>query len=214
MHPGNLAIYIVGGTVIGLWLLWAAWVIWGPDVVSALIRRAKRTPYYHLDGYMRRFWITPYRREVLRVTGTFKTAVEYGGAMRDVDITTNDGTGPVAFRERPIAWLLQRFDVAVRVHEILRSDIGRDPHDHPWPYLSIILRGVYWERRFDSRGRCISHKMHGPGSIIWRPANSWHMLELYQGTVTTLFITGRKAQTWGFNVDGEKVPYRDYLGEQ
>lgn len=198
MHWGNLAVYIVGGIVFSLWLCWAAWVIWGPDVVSALIRRAKRTPYYHLTGYMNRWWLVPYRNEILRQPWEQKFA-------------STDGTGPVRFLERPIAWLLQRFNISVRVHEILRSDLGRDPHDHPFNYLTIILRGAYWERRFDDRGRCISRKMHGPGSIIWRRAKSWHMLELHQGTVTTLFITGRKVDgAWGFNVDGKKVPRREY----
>lgn len=156
-------------------------------MVSALIERAKRTPYYHLDGYMLRHWVIPYPNDV------------------------GHGTGPVAFHQRPIAWLFQRFNISVRIHEILRSDLGRDPHDHPFNYLTIILRGYYWERRYDDRGRCISHKMHGPGSIIFRRANSWHMLELHQGKVTTLFITGRKVDGhWGFNVNGTKVPRREY----
>lgn len=181
-----------------LWLLWAAWVVFGPELVSRLIARAKRTPYYHLDGYMNRWWLVPYRDEVLR-------------RPWGQDFESTDGTGPVRFRKRPIAWLLQRFNVSVRVHEILRSDHDRHPHDHPFSYLTIILRGTYWERRFDSHGRCISNTMRGPGSIMWRRKGSWHLLELYQGTVTTLFFTGRKEDgVWGFNVDGQKMLRREY----
>jgi len=153
-----------------------------------LIRRAKRTPYYHLTGYMNRWWLVPYWQ-----------------------FAAGPGTGPVRFTQRPIAWLFQRFNLSVRVHEILRSDLGRDPHDHPFNYLTIILKGAYWERRFDDRGRCVSRKRHKVGAIMWRPARSWHMIEVDGGPVTTLFITGRKTDgTWGFNVDGKKVPRREY----
>src|SRR5208282_805597 len=32
-----------------------------------------------------------------------------------------------------------------RLHHILRSDEDRHLHDHPWPYVTIILKGGYWE---------------------------------------------------------------------
>lgn len=167
-------------------------------MIDWLIQRAMRTPYYHLVGYMQRFWLVPYAQVIQRP-----------------GVVGADGTGPVSLLHRPLAWLLQRFDVAMRVHHILRSDEGRDPHDHPWPYLTIILRGGYYERRYTPAGDLISWEWHGPGSILYRPAHSWHLLELPAGrTAWTLFITGRKAQTWGFNVDGVKVPYHRYKGMQ
>ena len=36
--------------------------------------------------------------------------------------------------------------------------------------------------------------------------------EVSPGGVWTLFITGRKRGTWGFLVNGNKVPWRTYLG--
>jgi hypothetical protein len=33
----------------------------------------------------------------------------------------------------------------VKLHHILRSDDDRDLHDHPWSFLSIVLKGGYWE---------------------------------------------------------------------
>lgn len=163
-------------------------------MIDWLIARAKRTPYYDLTGYMERFWLVPYAEVIKRW-----------------DTGTTDGTGPVSWR-RPFARLAQLLGIAARVHHILRSDTGRDPHDHPWSYLTIVLRGGYYEKRYDADGELISIKWHGPGSIMWRPANSWHMLVVPEGeTAWTLFITGRKAHTWGFNVAGAKVPYRDYL---
>jgi len=173
-------------------------------LVDRLIARAKRTPYFHLDGYMNRWWLVPYRQTIVRTV--------QGDAPHIYENLT-DGTGPVSFWRRPLTWLLQRFDIAVRVHEILRSDEGRDPHDHPWPYVTIVLRGGYYEAVYDDDGFWLDTKWHGPGSVLFRPSGTWHMLTLPSGRpATTLFITGRKAQTWGFNVNGKKVPYREYLG--
>jgi len=158
-----------------------------------LIRRALRTPYLHLAGYMDRWWLVPYRATIVHADGE------------------THGTGPVG-RRRPLAWLLQRLGIAVRVHHILRSDSGRVPHDHPWPYLTVILRGGYTEVRYDGRGFPTGRKWHGPGSVLFRRANSWHRLDLPEGrTAWTLFLTGRKEQTWGFmTLGGIKVPYYEH----
>jgi hypothetical protein len=175
---------------------------WLLDKLAAALL-ARTTLYFHLNGYMNRWWLVPYRQVITRTITT-------GSHV----FTTGDGTGPVSFWRRPIAWLFQRFDIAIRVHEILRSDTGRDPHDHPWPYLTIILRGGYWEVCYNDAGEEISFRWHGPGSILYRPAGSWHRLILpKRHTCTTLFITGKKAQSWGFLVAGEKVPYYTYLGK-
>lgn len=172
-----------------------------------LINRAKRTPYFHLTGYMNRFWLVPYNRVVTREVGDVRT---YGATT----FKLTDGTGLVSWR-RPFTRLLQHCGIAARVHEILRSDEGRHPHNHPWPYLTVILKGGYFEHTYRDDGTEIGVKWHGPGSILWRPANSWHRLVVPAGTMaTTLFITGKKAQTWGFNVDGQTVPYFQYLNEK
>lgn len=170
-------------------------------IVDWLIRRAKRTPYYHLAGYMNRWWLVPYNVVITRDLGP-------AGVPHFLH---TDGTGPVSWR-RPIARLFQLCGIAIRVHEILRSDGGRHPHDHPWPYLTIVLRGGYYETRYDECGEFVFMSWYGPGSVLWRPANSWHRLDVPAGqTATTLFITGRKAaESWGFNVDGVKVPYYEY----
>lgn len=166
---------------------------------------------------MNRWWLVPYNEVIKRTVYSIETLNDHSQGPNgwpyevETERTVTDGTGPVnGFR--PIARLLQFFGVAIRVHEILRSDVGCDPHDHPWPYLTIILKGGYWERRYDADGSLQSTEWHGPGSIIYRPANSWHMLVLFADQpATTLFITGKKAQRWGFNVGGEKVDCRTYL---
>ena len=177
-----------------------------------LIARAKRTPYYHLDGYMNRWWLVPYKRVIERRSATVRHIVINGEIVGEAATieTTVDGTGPVSWR-RPIAKLIQKLGFAVRVHEILSSDQGRDPHDHPWPYVAIILRGGYWETRYNAAGEKLSEEWHGPGSVLYRPAGSWHRLDLGRSRpVFTLFITGNYVGTWGFNVNGTKVPHYEY----
>jgi hypothetical protein len=161
-----------------------------------LIRRAMKTPYFHLKGYMERYWLVPF------VNGGSETAI---------------GCGPVSPWRRPVAWILQKFDIAIRVHHILRSDDDRAFHDHPWAYVTVILKGGYVEvtPEFDGQGQVVGEQRtwRGPGSILRRKANTWHRLEVAEGeSVWTLFSTGRKTNGWGFLVDNEKIPYRKYLG--
>lgn len=144
-----------------------------------IIRRAMRTPYVHLDGYMERFWFVRIGRR--------------GGGQ--------SGAYPL---------------LGARVHHILRSDDGRVFHDHPWWYLTIILRGGYWEVRpvfVDGVASYCARTWRGPGSVLLRRAASWHRLELPPGeTAWTLFCTGPKVQHWGFLVGRKKVGWREYLG--
>ncbi len=113
---------------------------------------------------------------------------------------------------------------AVRIHEILRSDLprgaGRDTvdfHDHPWPYMTILLRGSYTEVTpiWDKSGLYVGERRvkYGPGSILFRRARSWHYLEVEPGqVVTTLFCTLGYARTWGFLVKNDaKMAYDKYF---
>lgn len=208
-------IYLTVGWYVVTALRWAV-----PFAVQKLIARAKRTPYYDLPGYMNRYWLVPYN-VVIERTSVLSIAKHVHGdelprdaivSLTDLSYTTIDGTGLVTWRQ-PFTRLIQMCGIAARVHEILRSDLGREPHDHPWWYLTIILKGGYCEDRYDAAGKLISSKWHGPGSVLFRRANSWHMLDLDGERATTLFITGSKSQTWGFNVEGKKVPYHQYLNK-
>lgn len=133
-------------------------------------------------------------------------------------------------------WLVpyNKWGFAARIHQILRSDTDRHYHDHPWAYISIVLRGGYWELtprlRETAWGLDIvgeRRRWRGPGSVAFRSAKSWHKLQLPTWTrlnntgceienvpCWTLFITFPKTQSWGFLVEGTKVLWRDYLGDK
>lgn len=155
-------------------------------MIDWLINKAKQTPYRHLDDYMERYWLVPY------------VYLE-----------------KVKFFERPIAWIFQRFGIAIRIHHILRSDDDRAFHDHPWWYVSIILKGSYTEVTpvFKSgiyQGHL--HKIFTANDLLVRRPYSWHRLVLTEGRVWTLFITGPKKQEWGFmpHPRGNKIHHKEY----
>lgn len=151
-----------------------ALLIW---IATALIRRARRTPYFHLyhaDGslYMGRWWLL---RPVL------------GGAF------------------------------SVRVHRIATPDYDRDMHDHPWAFVSIVLRGGYTERRpwviepdfIDGEERAYD-LIRRPSSIaLRRPTDRHRIVDVLPDTWSLVFI-GPKRHWWGFHTPAGKIHWKTY----
>ena len=113
------------------------------------------------------------------------------------------------------------FPFNVTLHKIVKSD---DPifHDHPWPYMTIVLKGGYWEHTpvFNNEGKKIAEfsAWRGPGSVIMRKAGEYHWLEMDPsvGPATTLFFMGPQQREWGFLVDKTKaktqwIQWENYL---
>lgn len=103
----------------------------------------------------------------------------------------------------------------VYLHKFLRSDDDRALHDHPWWFVSLILKGAYWEHR--SEGFVTGKKLRKAGSLAIRRPSTLHRVELegeavevfkgYGGTPVygwrekptwTLIATGPKIRDWGF----------------
>ena len=83
------------------------------------------------------------------------------------------------FRKRP-SW----FPFNILVHKILKSDLG-DLHDHYWSYLTIILKGGYWETTENGTF------WRGPGYIGFRKASDRHSLKIPKGKPAwTLLLAG------------------------
>jgi hypothetical protein len=186
-----------------LWRMLAMFIASHPGLVDWLIRRAQRTPYEHITSasgdsvYMGRWWLfNPYGK---------------------------DANG----EQCPARW---RWLPSVRIHHIKRADEDRDLHDHPWNARTIVLRGWYVEERpsnatstNDAARYLINQLLRSRMAInvLIRPAGytgplrfgEYHRIaQVPPDGVWTLFITGPKRGTWGFLVDGKKVPWRTYLG--
>lgn len=90
-------------------------------------------------------------------------------------------------------WIIKRNNFFnIYLHHFLRSDDDRALHDHPWWNLSVLLTGRYLEH--------IPHgvKVRRRGQLVLRKATHRHRVELIDGPVWTLFITGPKIREWGF----------------
>lgn len=112
----------------------------------------------------------------------------------------------------------ERFPFNIFVHKFLKSDPD-DVHDHPWPFLTIILRGGYWEWRpqFNDQGHniCEIARWCGPGSIRWASARTYHRVQLDPAVECwTLFMPGPKQRDWGFLVKNQWVQWEQYLANR
>jgi len=118
--------------------------------------------------------------------------------------------------ERPylLRWYLiprNRF-CSIYLHKFLRDDDDRALHDHPWGFISLMLRGSYIE--MTSRGPI----RRGWLSLAFRPAEYRHRVVLWrrQGSEEmipcwTLVITGAKKRTWGFWCPKGFVPWHEFV---
>jgi hypothetical protein len=116
-----------------------------------------------------------------------------------------------------------------RVHNILQSDDDRALHDHPFSFLTIILKGGYYEHLADG-----TKKWHGRGAILWRPAETLHRIELKTISQFTVYDTqGKRIKThrtllpawtfvlrsryfrqWGFQTEAGWVHHKDFIDKR
>ena len=93
----------------------------------------------------------------------------------------------------------------VYLHHIRRDDDDRALHDHPWPSLSLILRGGYTEVT------ALGQERYEAGSVIFRRATHAHRIVVGDGEAWTLFITGPHIRPWGFHCPRGWVPWREFV---
>jgi hypothetical protein len=88
----------------------------------------------------------------------------------------------------------------VYVHHLLRSDYDRSLHDHPFSFISIILKGGYLEHHDQTKDGNEVAELRKVGDILLRPAEWRHRLELFPGGAWTLIIVGPRVRPWGFHL--------------
>jgi len=115
--------------------------------------------------------------------------------------------------------LIQTPAFGIYLHLIYREDLDPVPHDHPWTFWRVVLRGGYLEHYFDNPAT---------GPYILRAQRRWelgqfptkhaHRIVLVKPGTVSLVVVGRKERVWGFWAPGEDpgprtwVDYRDALG--
>jgi hypothetical protein len=86
----------------------------------------------------------------------------------------------------------------VYLHKLCRSDYDRALHDHPWPFVSIVLRRGYTEVHDQTVDGTKVHVFHKPGSVLLRPAEWRHRVIVGARPAWTLVLVGRRQRRWGF----------------
>ena len=85
------------------------------------------------------------------------------------------------FRKRP-KW----FPFNILIHHILDNDHGIGLHNHPFPYITIILSGGYWETNIKKE-----RKWRGKFYIGFRSADNLHRVDLEPDIKpVTIYIAG------------------------
>jgi hypothetical protein len=85
------------------------------------------------------------------------------------------------------------------VHHWLSNDDDRAVHDHPWWFLTLVVKGGYTDS-----GPSGEDHLKAP-VVRFRPA--WHKHTVYPdaGGCWTILLTGRPLRTWGFWPEGKFI---------
>lgn len=126
------------------------------------------------------------------------------GIWTTMTLTNSDGE-VYLFRRR----IFQLPWVALYLHDIEQGDdIVTALHSHPFPFVSLILRGGYTELVAAPQGTDIGpieQRMHlrGDLNVFPRGIKKVHTIISALPHTKTLVLTGRRRDSWGWFMDGE-----------
>ncbi len=103
-------------------------------------------------------------------------------------------------------WQIETRWFSIKLHKFLRSDEDEDQHDHPWDFITFILKGGYWEEMPDK-----SQVWRKPFTIHYREATHKHRVILGTKPSWSLVVTGPRIRSWGFHTPQGWVYWKDYL---
>jgi hypothetical protein len=137
------------------------------------------------------------------------------GLWTAMTLTNSDGD-VYLFRRR----IFQTPMVALYLHDIEMSDELPDLHSHPFPFVSLILRGAYTEMVAHPKGTelgVVETQYHGRWrlNIFPRGTKKVHTIIHAYPKTKTLVLAGRRRDSWGWFVDGEGlVHWSEFLVRQ
>ena len=89
-------------------------------------------------------------------------------------------------------YVLNLWLFSIRIHIWRRSDDKRYMHDHPWGFLTLVVRGYYTD--VSLRGRDVMRV----GSVRHRRSGHRHYVEVPRCGCITILFTGPAERKWGF----------------
>lgn len=92
---------------------------------------------------------------------------------------------------------------SLKIHKFLSSD-NDCMHDHPWSFISIILKGSYTEETPAGK------KLYKSGRVLFRKATYRHRI-LVDKPCWSFVITFRHTRRWGFWTKDGWVHWMKYI---
>lgn len=91
-----------------------------------------------------------------------------------------------------IRWMFIFFNYSIRIHKWIRSDDHRFFHDHASDFISIVIKGEYYNNT--PKGR-----FHVKAPFIWKSkAEDRHWLEIPKSGAWTILLCSKPRNKWGF----------------
>jgi hypothetical protein len=116
------------------------------------------------------------------------------------------------YRWTMLAW---RGHFAAYLHHFVGDDWSLDLHDHPKRFISIGLKGWYYEHTpcKECEGRHTVIRRYAAPWIRTFPASHIHRLSVPSKNCWTLVIVLKPVREWGFWHLGKFIPWRTYVDE-
>lgn len=101
---------------------------------------------------------------------------------------------------------------SIYLHNITNSDLDIDPHDHPWNFSSLILKGSYSEySKYAVENYTLEHtNVFTPLMVNKKKTIDCHKLTLLSKSVWTLVFVGRRIHDWGYQTATGWVHHKEY----
>lgn len=96
-----------------------------------------------------------------------------------------------------VRWRIETPWFSVRLHHWLAPDDDRAKHDHPWNFVTFVLKGGYTD--VSPAG---SQHLKAP-AVQYRSAEHQHTVFPDAGGCWTIIVTSKKLRPWGFWVNGK-----------
>jgi hypothetical protein len=103
---------------------------------------------------------------------------------------------------------------SVRLHQWLGDDDHRHPHNHPYWFVTVVLRGGYDDVTYETIDNAVLVKdveRMRAGMIRFRPADHMHSVQNVRPNTWTFLITGAPMFRWGFLVKGKIIKRDKYF---
>jgi hypothetical protein len=101
--------------------------------------------------------------------------------------------------------------ISLRLHHWLGDDDHRAYHDHPYWFLTFILKGGYDDVSITPKEGFSFKETLRAGMFRYRPAEFRHSVQNVLPGTWTFLITGKPSRRWAFWINGKKLMRDKYF---